>query len=231
MKSIEKFHAFACRQPKLLLDGFMFAKSLAGLLLFSAILQGAEKQSLFNGKDFEGWTFDMIDPAVKPETVWSVDEGILICKGRPPGVMRTVKDYSNYELTIEWRWAPGGKPGNSGVLIHASKPREMFVWPKSVEVQLGHGNAGDFWMIGETLTVANAQPQGRRWWKKGEGNEKPPGEWNTARIRCEGEKVTVWINDKLMNEGSGLSATKGAICLQSEDGEVHFRKVDVVPIK
>lgn len=209
----------------------MFAKSLAGLLLFSAILQGAEKQSLFNGKDFEGWTFDMIDPAVKPETVWSVDEGILICKGRPPGVMRTVKDYSNYELTIEWRWAPGGKPGNSGVLIHASKPREMFVWPKSVEVQLGHGNAGDFWMIGETLTVANAQPQGRRWWKKGEGNEKPPGEWNTARIRCEGEKVTVWINDKLMNEGSGLSATKGAICLQSEDGEVHFRKVDVVPIK
>ncbi len=209
----------------------MFAKSLAGLLLFSAILQGAEKQSLFNGKDFEGWTFDMIDPAVKPETVWSVDEGILICKGRPPGVMRTVKDYSNYELTIEWRWAPGGKPGNSGVLIHASKPREMFVWPKSVEVQLGHGNAGDFWMIGETLTVANAQPQGRRWWKKGEGNENPPGEWNTARIRCEGEKVTVWINGQLMNEGAGLSATKGAICLQSEDGEVHFRKVEVAPIE
>lgn len=228
---MEKFHAFACSQRKLLLDGFMFQKPLAGLLLFSAILQGAEKQSLFNGKDFEGWTFDMIDPAVKPETVWSVSEGILICKGRPPGVMRTVKDFSNYELTVEWRWAPGGKPGNSGVLIHASKPRELFVWPKSAEVQLGHGNAGDFWMVGETLTVANAQPQGRRWWKKGEGNEKPPGEWNTARIRCEGGKVTVWINDQLMNEGTGLSATKGAICLQSEDGEVHFRKVELAAIE
>ncbi len=209
----------------------MLSKSLAGFLLFSAILQGADKQSLFNGKDFEGWSFDMIDPAVKPETVWSVSGGILICKGRPPGVMRTLKNFSNYELTVEWRWAPGVKPGNSGVLIHASKPREMFVWPKSVEVQLGHGNAGDFWMVGETLAVVKAQPQGRRWWKKGEGNEKPPGEWNTARIRCEGEKVTVWINDKLMNEGVGLSATKGAICLQSEGGEVHFRKIEVAAIE
>jgi Domain of Unknown Function (DUF1080) len=209
----------------------MFSKFLAGILLFPAILQAAEKQELFNGTNFEGWTFDMIDPAVKPETVWSVSEGILICKGRPPGVMRSVKDFSNYELTVEWRWAPGAKPGNSGILIHASKPREIFVWPKSTEVQLGHENAGDFWMIGETLTVANAQPQGRRWWKKGEGNEKPPGEWNTARVRSEGDKVTVWINGKLMNEGAGLSTTKGAICLQSEDGEVHFRKVEITLIE
>lgn len=209
----------------------MFRKILTGFLVFAAVLHAAEPQVLFNGKDFEGWTFDVLDPAVKPEAVWSVSAGVLICKGRPPGVIRTVKDYSNYELSVEWRWAAGAKPGNSGVLIHASKPREMFAWPKSIEVQLAHGNAGDFWMIGEKITVADAQPQGRRWWKKGEGDEKPPGEWNTARIRCAGDKVTVWVNGKLMNEGSGLSVTKGAICLQSELGEVHFRKVVLTPIE
>ena len=209
----------------------MLRTFLTGLLILSASLHAAEPQPLFNGKNFEGWTFDLIDPAAKPESVWSVSEGILICRGRPPGVMRTVKDYSNYELSVEWRWPPGAKPANSGILIHASKPRELFVWPKSVEVQLGHGNAGDLWMIGETLTVADAQPQGRRWWKKGEGSEKLPGEWNSARIRCEGKKVTVWINGTLMNEGIDLSAAHGAICLQSEGGVVYFRKVELTPLK
>ncbi len=209
----------------------MFGNFFVGLLTLTASLQAAEPQLLFNGKDFTGWTFDIIDPTVKPESVWSVSEGILICKGRPPGVMRTVKDYSNYELNLEWRWAPGAKPGNSGVLIHASKPRQMFVWPKSVEVQLGHGNAGDFWMIGETLTVPNAQPQGRRWWKKGEGDEKPPGEWNSARIRCDEKKLTVWINGTLINKGLDLSAIQGAICLQSEGGEVHFRAIALTQLK
>lgn len=203
---------------------------LVALLAVSA-LDAAEPVSLFNGKDLSGWTFDVIDAEVKPEQIWSVADGILICKGRPPGVIRTEKaDFSNYELTVEWRWKPGGKPGNSGLLIHASKPRQMFVWPKSVEVQLGSGNAGDFWTIGEKLTVPNAVPQGRRWLKRQNSTEKPPGEWNTMRVRCEGDKVTVWVNDVLMNEATGLSATEGAICLQSEGAEIHFRKVEMKPL-
>lgn len=209
----------------------MVGKFAAGLLVFATFADAGEPQPLFNGKDFEGWTFDVLDSAVKPDDVWSVSEGILICKGRPPGVIRTVNEYSDYELLVEWRWPPGAKPGNSGVLVHASKPRETFVWPKSIEVQLAHDNAGDFWTVGETLTVADSQPQGRRWWKKGGSNENPPGEWNTALIRCEDRKVTVWINGKLMNEGTGLSATKGAICLQGELGTVHFRKVVLTPLK
>lgn len=188
--------------------------------------------ALFDGKSLDGWTFDVIDPKVAPQDVWTVSEGLLVCKGRPPGVIRTGKsDYSNYELTVEWRWAPGTKPGNSGVLVHASKPREMFVWPKSIEVQLGTGNAGDFWTIGEKLQVPNSTPQGRRWLKRQESVEKPPGEWNTMRVRCEGDKLSVWVNDTLMNEASGLSTTQGAICLQSEGAEIHFRKVELKPIE
>jgi len=210
----------------------MFGKFLS-MCLFVSIMQGTagEPVALFNGKDFTGWVFDNIDPKVTPESVWSVSEGVLICKGRPPGVIRTDKDHSNYILVVEWRWAPDTKPENSGILIHVSKPREIFVWPKSIEVQLAHQNAGDFWMIGESLTVAGAEPEGRRWLKKAESSEKPPGEWNTAKIRCEADKVTVWINGTLMNEGTGLSATKGAICLQAEGGEVHFRKIELTPIK
>jgi hypothetical protein len=202
----------------------------AALILPATIISAAESVALFNGKDLDGWTFDIIDPEVKPEAVWSVADGILICKGRPPGVIRTAKDYENYELTIEWRWAPDKKPGNSGLLVHASTPRDRFVWPKSLEVQLGTGDAGDFWMIGETVTVPNATAQGRRWMKRQNSVEKAPGEWNTMRVRCKGDTISVWVNDVLMNEGSGLSTSKGAICLQSEGAEIHFRKVELKPL-
>jgi hypothetical protein len=210
----------------------MFRKIVLIVLgLFPSMLLSAEPEALFNGKDLAGWTFDVIDPAVKPDEIWSVSEGLLVCKGRPPGVIRTTEEYANYELTVEWRWAPGGKPGNSGLLVHASKPREMSVWPKSLEVQLGTGNAGDFWVIGEQVTVAGATPQGRRWLKRQESTEKPPGEWNSMRVRCEGDKITVWVNGTLMNEGTGLSATQGAICLQSEGAEIHFRKVELTQLQ
>lgn len=208
----------------------MTRKIFAVLVFGQTLLSGAEPLPLFNGKDLSGWVFDNNDPKATPETVWSVADGVLVCKGRPPGLMRTDKEFANYELVVEWRWAPGTKPENSGILIHASKPRETFVWPKSIEVQLAHGNAGDFWMIGETLTVTGAEAQGRRWVKKAESAEKPPGEWNTAKIRCEGDKVTVWINGTLMNEGNTLSTSKGAICLQAEGGETHFRKIVLTPL-
>ncbi len=209
----------------------MIMRFTAAFVLFS-VIHAAEPQALFNGKDLAGWTFDSVDPKIEAKSVWSVFDGILICKGRPPGLMRTEKEFSNYELTVEWRWTPGGKTGNSGVLIHASKPKELFIWPKSIEVQLGTGNAGDFWTNGEKLTVAGTEPleKGRRWVKKAASTEKPPGQWNTIRIRCKGAKVTAWVNGTLMNEATGLSATKGAICLQCEDKEVHFRKVELKPI-
>ena len=202
------------------------------LSLLPCVLLAADPQALFNGKNLDGWTFDVIDPEVKPDAIWSVSDGLLVCKGKPPAVIRTAKnDYSNYELIVEWRWPPGGKPGNSGVLIHSSTPRQIFVWPKSIEVQLGTGNAGDFWTIGEKITVAGSTPQGRRWLKRQESTEKPPGEWNAMRICCEGEKVSVWVNDVLMNEGGGLIVKQGAICLQSEGAEIHFRKIELKPIE
>ena len=222
---------FACRHSLGLIENLMFSKFLAVLLGLPVLLHAAEPQRLFNGKDFEGWTFENIDPKVTPASIWSIADGMIVCKGRPPGLIRTTKDFSNYELVVEWRWASSTKPENSGILIHASKSREMYVWPKSIEVQLAHTNAGDFWMIGETLKVAGTEPEGRRWMKKGDSAEKPPGEWNIAKVRCVGDKASIWINGTLMNEGTGLSATKGAICLQAEGGEIHFRKVELTPVE
>lgn len=209
------------------------------LLCLCVLSLGASPQSpaseavpLFNGKDLSGWNFD-VKGGADPKTIWSVQDGILVCKGKPAGVVRTDKDYRNYELTLEWRWAPGTQGGNSGCLVHCSKPRERDIWPKSLEVQLASGNAGDFWTIGETIVVpVERKPkEGRRIPNLTDDSEKPVGEWNAMRIRCEGDRVTVWVNGDKVNEGTGCSATAGAISLQSEGAEIHFRKVELTPIE
>ena len=202
-------------------------------VLFSAMAGAALAGGpvrLFNGKDFAGWTFDISKEGVKPEQIWSVRDGMLVCKGKPAGVIRTEKEYGNYELTFEWRWPKGKTPGNSGCLIHCSEPRVLGVWPKCLEVQLQSGDAGDFWMLGEKIAVKDGKQKGRRWLNMTDGAEKPIGEWNTMKIRAEGGKVTVWVNGEKVNEGTGCTAVKGAICLQSEGAEIHFRNVELTPL-
>ena len=197
----------------------------------AGMARAGEPIELFDGKDLNGWTFDVSGENAKPEQVWSVHDGILVCKGKPAGVIRTEKGYGNYELVVEWRWPKGKHPGNSGCLIHCSTPRNLGPWPKCLEVQLMNGNAGDFWMLGEKIQVPGKKPVGQRWPNTTDGSEKPVGEWNTMKIRAAGDKVSVWVNGEKVNEGTGCTAQKGAICLQSEGAEIHFRKVQLTPLK
>lgn len=207
---------------------------IASLLLAASLHASAEKPTaLFNGRDLSGWTFDL-QGDVAPATVWSVEKGLLVCQGKPPGVIRTEKDYANYELVLEWRWAPGTKGGNSGLLIHASTPRARGIWPQCLEVQLATGKAGNFRLNGETIEPSQPpfdRGDERHIPKLTDDSEKPVGQWNTMRVRAVGLEVSVWVNGAKVNEGRNASATRGAICLQSEGAGIHFRKVELTPVE
>ena len=116
------------------------------------------------------------------------------------------EEFGDYEVVVEWRWPKGKKPGNNGLLIHCSKPKAMGPWPKCIEVQLMNGNAGDFWMIHEKIE-GPGENNGRRWINLSDDDEKPIGQWNTMKVRAEGDTVTVWVNGKKVNEGKKCSAT------------------------
>jgi hypothetical protein len=117
-------------------------------------------------------------------------------------------------------------------LVHTTTPNALGQWPKSVEVQLFKDNAGDFWVIGTTLDVPNAETRrkGRRHVNLTDGSEKPIGEWNKMEILCEGDEITVWVNGDLVNHATNSSATKGAISLQSEGAPIEFRSVVLTPL-
>jgi hypothetical protein len=217
------------------------------LLASLALAPLLHAEPLFNGKDLSGWTADVPaadkNPALQPSFV--VRDGLLVSLGKPEGHLVTDASFSNYKLTVEYRFP--NKAGNCGVLVHASKPRALYgMFPQSIEVQMQSGNAGDFWCIQENIVVPDMEQRRPR--KDGQvfgggpkdarniknltdNSEKPLGEWNTMTIECRGDTIKVWVNGDLVNEGTGSTAKSGKIALQAEGTEVEFRKVDLARLE
>ncbi|NLC49450.1 MAG: DUF1080 domain-containing protein [Bacteroidales bacterium] len=204
-----------------------------------------ETQSLFNGTDLSGWHVDVPAMDNNPDKTinpFIVRDGLLVSLGEPRGHLITDSEFENYRLEVEYRFA--AQPGNCGVLVHASTPRALYeMFPKSLEVQMEHLNAGDFWCIVEDITVPNMEERRgpKEEWGGTEGKarhikhltdgaEEPVGEWNNMVIECLADEVKVWVNNTLMNHGYDCTASKGQIALQAEGSEVEFRKIELTPI-
>jgi hypothetical protein len=206
---------------------------------------GGASRSLFNGRDLTGWHVDIpaADTSPRLRNAFLVRNGLLVSLGEPRGHLITDSSFSNYRLEIEYRFA--GTPGNAGVLVHASTPRALYgMFPKSVEVQMEHGNAGDFWCIVEDIRVPDMEARrgppaewgitegkARRIRNLTDSSEKPLGEWNTMVIEAVGRSVRVWVNGDMVNDGTEATADRGQIALQAEGSEVEFRKLVLTPIR
>jgi len=201
-------------------------------------------RSLFDGKDLSGWGVDVpaADSNVRLRSPFAVRNGMLVSLGEPRGHLLTDSSYRNYRLEIEYRFPAA--PGNAGVLVHASTPRALYgMFPRSIEVQMESGNAGDFWCILEDIRVPDmerrrgpasewgtTEGKARRIRNLTDNSEKPLGQWNTMVIEAAGRSIKVWVNGDLVNEGSDATADRGRIALQSEGSEVEFRKLSLSPI-
>jgi hypothetical protein len=193
--------------------------------------------ALFNGKNLEGWGFFLVDPQLKIEDVWSVKDGILVCKGEPMGYLATQQEFKDFKLVVEWRWAPGKEPSNSGLFSRITgEPKAV---PKCLECQLKHDNVGDLWVFqGFKLKGDADRHQELDVEKLGHllgvkriaGNEKPPGEWNQTTVLLDGGHVSVELNGQVVNYATDCDDVPGKVGLQSEGGEIHFRTVKLLPI-
>lgn len=199
---------------------------------------------LFNGVDLTGWHADVPAMDQNPDTVnpFIVRDSMLVSLGTPGGHLITDSVYSNYRITAEYRFA--GEPGNCGLLVHASTPRALYeMFPKSLEVQMMHENAGDFWCIVEDIVVPDMEARRgpkeewgitegkkRRIPNLTDGSEKPVGEWNKMVVECVADTIKVWVNDALVNYGTNCTATRGQIAVQAEGSEVEFRKLELLAI-
>ena len=178
------------------------------------------------------------------EDTWTRQKEILICSGKPIGVMRSEKEYENFILHIEWMHIEPG--GNSGVFVWSkANPAEESRLPDGVEVQMLELDwinlhikdgiippdayvHGELFGVGGVTTVPD-NPRGTRS-KSVENRCKGRGNWNIYDVVCVDGVIKLSVNGKFVNGISQSTQRKGYLCLESEGGEIHFRNIKIIEL-
>jgi hypothetical protein len=189
--------------------------------------------ALWNGKDSEGWV-----AFGGPEDIWRVDpkEKSLYTNGADKGWLMTVKEYTNFEVRLEYRLTP---KAHSGLVLRT--PLQGNPISTGMKIQLWD----DGWYkkqpkptVPEELTGALYEVAGPMNLAREAGH--PPGEWNKLHVLLRGKQLTVDINgtavlraslddykEPLITRHPGLQRPRGHIGLQSHTGRVDFRDLAV----
>jgi hypothetical protein len=216
---------------------------LLTVFLFSALAWAADPplafRDLFNGKDLTGWVNVNTDP-----DTWTVENGELVCKGKPIGVMRSDRMYENFILHIEWMHTEPG--GNSGVFVWSgARPGEKNRLPDGVEVQMLELDwpklnmrdgvmptdsyvSGELFGVGGVTTVPDNPRASRS--RSVEMRCLPRGQWNTYDVVAVDGVVKLAINGKFVNGIAKSSQKKGYLCLESEGAKIHFRNIRIMEL-
>lgn len=188
-----------------------------GMLLAAALPVSAQKsQSLFNGKNLDGWKIHGTEK-------WYVEKGNLICESGPDkeyGYLATDKQYKDFELTLEFKQEADG---NSGVFFHSSLDGTKIAGWQAEVAPPGQHSGGIY------------ESYGRGWLIQPEAEKEKAlkmGEWNKMRIRVVGDEVTTWLNGEQMItlKDDKIGEKTGQIALQIHSGggiKVRWRNIAV----
>lgn len=200
-------------------------------------------QKAASGAAEKGKALTWINVNTESDT-WVVKKDILMCTGKPIGVMRSERQFENFILHIEWMHLEAG--GNSGLFIWSgARPGEENRLPDGVEVQmleldwvnLNKRNGeippvayvhGELFGVGGVTTVPD-NPRGERS-KSLENLCKGKGEWNTYDVVCVDGTVKLSVNGKFVNGISQASQKKGYICFESEGAPIQFRNLKIIEL-
>ena len=175
--------------------------SFAALLFVSFL---SAQQSLFNGENLEGWT-------IYGTEKWYVEDGLLVCESGPDedyGYLATDKHYKNFELSVDFKQEADG---NSGVFIR-STINGTIVSGWQVEVAPpGKHTGGVYESYGRNWLI---QPDAAK------DDVLKMGEWNTMKIRMDGDTITSWLNgvEMITLTDAIIGKGEGSIALQIHDG-------------
>lgn len=161
--------------------------------------------SLFNGEDLHGWE-------VYGTEKWYVEDGLLVCESGPDkqyGYLATREYYDDFDLTLEFKQEADG---NSGVFIRSFIEPDVIVNGWQVEVApKGMDTSGIYESYGRGWLVQIPDE------KEDILKER---DWNTLRIRVEGDHVKTWLNGEEMVDltDEKIGKGQGRIALQIHDG-------------
>lgn len=195
---------------------------------FASLGCAATPQTLFNGKDWEGWEF-ISTPVVEIGSVCKIaPDGIVSVTGSPAGYLATKTSYKNYSLHAEWRWIK--QAGNSGMLVHINPKPDDQTWPPSLQIQMKTKSVGDLLPMTGARFAEALEPNQKipRHPHIAPDSEKPAGEWNTCDIICRDGTIEVTINGTTQNKVTEASPSSGRIGFQFEGTPFELRNVTLL---
>jgi hypothetical protein len=177
-------------------------------------------ETLFNGQDLKGWQ-------VYGTELWYVDKGELVCESGPDkeyGYFGTRKYYNDFELTLDFKQEANG---NSGVFIRSYIKSGVNISGWQVEVAPPGMDTGGIY-----------ESYGRGWIAQiPDEKEKilKMGDWNTMKIRVQGDRVITWLNGEQMTDltDKSIGEGKGRIMLQIHSGggiKVKWRNINLTEL-
>ena len=203
----------------------------------------ADFQPIFNGSDLTGWRGQFLAPYDDPRKRinlekefleemtatanskagnWTIADGALKCTRSGRGI--TTKDsYGDFELQLQYKVSPGC---DSGILIRETQ--QIQIWDADDPGLARYGankGSGSLWFSNDAadrLSIERA--------------DKPTGEWNHMFIRMLRDRVSVWVNGKLVLNGGRVRdywnpranvVRRGAITLLASNKPAEFRHLAI----
>jgi Domain of Unknown Function (DUF1080) len=183
------------------------------------------------------------------QDTWSWKDDVIHCTGTPTGVMRTKKQYTNFELVAQWQHLQSG--GNSGIFVWTSEAALAELKPgklpqRGFEVQvLDHGftkqwekatgkKAEWFTTNGDVFPVGTAHmkpfppaaPDGQRSFPR-KNLSKGIRQWNHYYVRSINGEIRLWVNGEEVSGGTKCEPRTGYLCLESEGAPVEFKELRI----
>lgn len=189
--------------------------------------------ALFNGHDLNGWEGligsppklaklskkQLKDAKLKADDNmrehWSVIDGELVFDGKGASLV-TNRKYRDFELLLDWKIEKGG---DSGIYLRGSP--QVQIWDNEIGSGGLYNNQNN---PSKPLVVA----------------DKKPGLWNKFRIVMIGNRVSVWLNEKLVVKNTVLENywerdkpiySQGPIEIQAHGNPLRFRRIFVRDIR
>lgn len=215
----------------------MLKKTILTILFLLILTSCTTQQKTWTENDWYAYIKTSTEK-LEPAKIYEFSDGMIRMHGENIGYLMSKKSYSNFELSLDYRWNmdeqyKGKGKKNSGVMYNIPTDSPDKVWPKGIQFQIKENTTGDFVFLDQVTAKVNGklvEPGASVTSPKFLENEKPYGEWNSITIRSFNGKITQFLNGKLVNEGAEATSVEGRISLNYEGSAIDFRDIKIKKI-
>ena len=162
--------------------------------------------SLFDGETLYGWK-------AQTEVDWQVTKGTIKATAGKSGLLRTTAQFSNYELSVDFKATP---ETNSGVFLRTS-PKPKSAATACYEINIAQETT-PFPTGGVVARSPIANPV------------KSDDQWHTMRMTIIGDKGEVFLDGQQVNAFTAADLGRGYIGLQFKKHDIQFRNIFLKPL-